>query len=212
MLAAAMEELAAQGVEGFTLRGCARRAGVSHAAPAHHFGDATGLLTALAIEAFGRLSTCMADQAGNDAPGSIERLVGTGLGYATFASENPDLFKLMFRTGRLHRNNEPLITAGRAAFAQLVDAVAAYYGAGNIMANPTLARRVMGLWSLVHGFAELALNEQFGTAAELREQAEAFLAPTIREMFAGQSDARDATDTFGAVRLKPGSDWLQPPG
>ena len=43
LVAAAEAELAEHGIEGFTLRGCAKRAGVSHAAPAHHFGDAAGL-------------------------------------------------------------------------------------------------------------------------------------------------------------------------
>ena len=42
------------GIERFSLRGVAKRAGVSHAAPAHHFGDAGGLLTALAAEGFTR--------------------------------------------------------------------------------------------------------------------------------------------------------------
>ena len=48
LIAAAEEELAENGVDGFTLRGCARRAGVSHAAPAHHFKDVRALFTALA--------------------------------------------------------------------------------------------------------------------------------------------------------------------
>lgn len=33
-----------------SLRDLARRAGVSHAAPAHHFGDKAGLLTAVAVQ------------------------------------------------------------------------------------------------------------------------------------------------------------------
>lgn len=48
LLHAAEEELAERGMEAFSLRSVAKRAGVSHAAPAHHFGDAQGLLTALA--------------------------------------------------------------------------------------------------------------------------------------------------------------------
>ena len=54
LLAAAEAELAEKGVEAFSLRSVAKRAGVSHAAPAHHFGDATGVLTALATEGFRR--------------------------------------------------------------------------------------------------------------------------------------------------------------
>ena len=46
MITAAEAVLAEKGLAGFTLRECARRAGVSPAAPAHHFGNLTGLLTA----------------------------------------------------------------------------------------------------------------------------------------------------------------------
>ena len=60
LLRAATGELAENGVERFTLRGCARRAGVSHAAPAHHFGDVTGLLTEVALDAFGGLAASIA--------------------------------------------------------------------------------------------------------------------------------------------------------
>ena len=44
--------LAEKGADGFSLREVARRAGVSAAAPAHHFGDASGLLTAVATLGF----------------------------------------------------------------------------------------------------------------------------------------------------------------
>ena len=47
--------LAERGIRGFTLRECARRAGVSHGAPAHHFGDAAGMLTAYAAQGFARI-------------------------------------------------------------------------------------------------------------------------------------------------------------
>ena len=46
--------LAEHGLRGFTLRECARRAGVSHAAPKHHFSDVRGFLTAIAAREIGR--------------------------------------------------------------------------------------------------------------------------------------------------------------
>ena len=52
LLDAAETVLAARGVEAFSLRACAKEAGVSHAAPAHHFRDVAGLLTALAARGF----------------------------------------------------------------------------------------------------------------------------------------------------------------
>ena len=44
--AAAINALTESGPARLSLRELARRAGVSHAAPAHHFGDKAGLLTA----------------------------------------------------------------------------------------------------------------------------------------------------------------------
>src|SRR3546814_10926578 len=46
LIRAAVEVLAERGPDGFSLRETARRAGVSPAAPAQHFGDARGLRTA----------------------------------------------------------------------------------------------------------------------------------------------------------------------
>src|SRR6185503_18225603 len=50
ILDAALEEIGERGALGLSMRELARRAGVSHTAPAHHFGDKTGLLTAIATE------------------------------------------------------------------------------------------------------------------------------------------------------------------
>ena len=58
--AAAVDLITEVGPAGFSLREVARRAGVSHAAPAHHFGDSRGLLTALAVDGFRHLATQLA--------------------------------------------------------------------------------------------------------------------------------------------------------
>src|SRR5262245_3431916 len=67
LLKAAEAELAENGIEGFTLRGCARRAGVSHAAPAHHFKDVRAILTELAADGFEKLAE-LTEQFGQAAP------------------------------------------------------------------------------------------------------------------------------------------------
>ena len=59
LLAAGEEVLEESGVAGFSLRHVARRVGVSHSAPAHHFGDAQGLLAALATDGFRRFLAAM---------------------------------------------------------------------------------------------------------------------------------------------------------
>src|SRR5262252_10708100 len=52
LIAAAERIIMERGVDGFTLREATRRVGVSHAAPAHHFKDAKGLLTEVALLGF----------------------------------------------------------------------------------------------------------------------------------------------------------------
>lgn len=161
LLRAAEEELAEKGPEGFTLRGCARRAGVSHAAPAHHFGDAAGLLSALAAEGFERfLATTEARvaAAGADA-GPRARMTALGLGYIAFARANPALFRLMFSSDRPDFNGTALRSAASAAFAQLLDGVAGVAGP-DPLATRDGRRQVAARWAIVHGLSHLILSGQ----------------------------------------------------
>ena len=59
LLAAVREAITDNGVSGVSLRDVARRAGVSHSAPAHHFGSKAGLLMAFAAEGFRLLAQAM---------------------------------------------------------------------------------------------------------------------------------------------------------
>ena len=78
LLAAAESLLLEQGVDAFTLRACARRAGVSHAAPAHHFGDARGLLTAFATVGFARMAALMQRYHDSAPADALQRLEAVG--------------------------------------------------------------------------------------------------------------------------------------
>src|SRR3954453_9265896 len=60
LLKAAERVLERDGLAGLTLRAGAREAGVSHAAPTHHFGDLTGLLSELAAIGFRMFNAAMA--------------------------------------------------------------------------------------------------------------------------------------------------------
>src|SRR5271163_3422463 len=59
LVAAGRELLAERGLNGFTLRECARKAGVSHAAPAHHFPTIGDLLSEIAATGFEELTSSM---------------------------------------------------------------------------------------------------------------------------------------------------------
>lgn len=154
--------LAERGIEGFTMREAARRAGVSAAAPMHHFGSAAGLLTEVAILGFEELTRCLREGTETGGTDPARRLRGQGMGYVRFALAYPARFQLMFRKDRLTPDAR-LEAAGDAAFAELEMAVRDYTGWGRKKPlNRATQATVLGAWSTVHGFAHLALDEKFG--------------------------------------------------
>ncbi len=113
-----------QGPAGFSLREVARRAGVSHAAPAHHFGDARGLLTALAIEAFQRLHANMEAAAeGVDDP--TERLVCVGRAYVITGRDHPAHCAVVFRSDLVDTEHPDYEQWGLRTYGFLEDTVRA---------------------------------------------------------------------------------------
>ena len=147
-------------MQGFTLRGCARRAGVSHAAPAHHFADVTALLTEMAAIGFERLTEAMRERRRQAPADARAQFVASGEGYIAFALQNPQHFALMFGRAGLDRANPRLAAAGRAAFGELLDVVAGITGAKDPLGERRGRRDVMFAWSFVHGFAKLRVEKQ----------------------------------------------------
>ena len=146
---AAVAEVEAVGAAAVSMREIARRAGVSHAAPAHHFGDKTGIFTAIATEGF-RMA---AEAIGSAATGPFGFLDG-GAAYVLFALSHPGYFEVMFRPA-LYRTDDPdLVAARTAAFAVLDDSAAE-------LADQWGLADVGGLtvagWSMSHGLATLLL-------------------------------------------------------
>jgi AcrR family transcriptional regulator len=156
--------LAERGLDGFSLREVARRSGVSPAAPAHHFGDAQGLLTAVATLAFDGLAEAL--QAGNARGGgdAVARLREQGVGYVGFALRFPGRFRLMF--GPCNQDDEGLARSARAAFEVLENGVRDLLGVapGQPLA-PEQTAALLSIWSVVHGFAHLLIGGQLDQPA-----------------------------------------------
>ena len=179
--------IAERGAQGFSLREVARRSGVSAAAPAHHFGDAAGLLAAVAKLAFDQLTQAL--EAGNARGGDdpLERLCEQGVGYVGFALTWPGRFALMFRAD-LFTKDEALVASGHAAYQVLEDGIRRLYalppGTPLVSAQQHALRAT---WSMVHGFANLMLAGQFdadlprGGRAALARQA---VSPMLRQHLA----------------------------
>lgn len=159
LLTAAERILERDGLPGLTLRAAAREAGVSHAAPTHHFGDLTGLLSELAALGFRRFGEALRAAADRQtAPGA--RLDAMGSAYVTFAKAYPGMFTLMFRSERLDMTRPALAEAANAAGNALGQAVGAQRQETISRQAPTLAQaaRIVRAWSMVHGFAVLLLD------------------------------------------------------
>lgn len=121
---AAVSVIDERGLGAFSLREVARRAGVSHNAPAHHFGDVRGLLTSLACEGFEALhDSALAAAKGQDDP--VERFMAIGEAYVELAKSHRAHCELMFRVDVVDTADPDLVAAGRAAYGVLEDTVRA---------------------------------------------------------------------------------------
>src|SRR5215467_5353629 len=156
LLRAAVEAIGQAGPAAMSLREVARRAGVSHAAAAYHFGDKAGLLTAVAAQGY-RMLTEELRNARDSGRGFLE----VGVAYVRFAVSHRAHFEVMYRP-ELYRPDDAEIRQARAGAAVLL------YGTGSPDAEQLAAGAAA--WSLVHGLATLWLNgnlpPQLGTDPE----------------------------------------------
>ncbi len=195
LLAATEQILLEQGLEGFTLRACARRAGVSHGAPAHHFGDVRGLLTAFATSGYQRMAAMMHSERVRAGPDSYAQLMSVGQVYIDFALAHRAQFQLMFRTDRIDETDPQFATAAQATFDQLDGVLARFLNESNCFDDAILAKLVLA-WSTVHGFACLLLEGRMqyffkgkSRADFAREMGQQMLALLRHALAAGQADA-----------------------
>lgn len=169
---AALEAIVESGPAGWSLRELARRAGVSHAAPAHHFGDKAGLLTAVAAEGFELFA------------GTLERAAGdveVGVAYVRFAIDHRPYFEVMFRP-ELYRADDPSMRTARERAAHVLVA-----STRRLSPGPDKDRlATIAAWSLAHGFAGLWLSGSLPESAHGDPEA---IARSIIELAFNPKDA-----------------------
>ncbi|MCG5431308.1 TetR/AcrR family transcriptional regulator [Mycobacterium sp. MYCO198283] len=164
LLGEAAKTIAERGADAVSLRELARQAGVSHAAPAHHFSDRRGLFTALAAEGFRKLADALAA-----APAPFEN---QATAYVTFATTHRGHYAVMFDRTLVDVGDPELRSAQAAAGEQLSRGVATLTDP-RAVDDPAGAE--LAAWSLVHGFAMLWNNgaaPQAFTGASPRDTAE----------------------------------------
>jgi AcrR family transcriptional regulator len=148
VLDAALDVIATSGPGAISLRDLARRAGVSHAAPAHHFKDKAGLLTAIAVEGNEMLADSLAEALAEDRTG----LIDLGVRYVRFALEHPAHFEVMFRPDLYHRKS-PELVAARERTGQLLRGTVDRLPEEKRGPDANLAE--LAAWSVAHGFVNL---------------------------------------------------------
>jgi AcrR family transcriptional regulator len=156
ILSEAARLVAQRGADRVSLRELARSAGVSHAAPAHHFADRRGLFTALAAQGFRLLAEALTDARG--------QFADAALAYVRFALGHPGHYQVMFNKSLLDVADAELAAAEAAAGAELSRGVATLRDP-HAQADPAAAQ--LAAWSLVHGFSTLWLND--AVSAQVKE-------------------------------------------
>ena len=155
LIAAGMTLLERDGMAGMSLRKTAALAGVSHAAPAHHFDGLPGLLTAIAEAAFRQFTATMEAKLADAPKDPAARLQATCAGYLAFAAEHAGLFHVMFQNDQVCRQDPDLARAAAHGYDLL-----------RIACAPFSAERdevfETAVWSMVHGYALLGFGAQVG--------------------------------------------------
>jgi AcrR family transcriptional regulator len=168
-----VQAIAEVGPAAVSLRDLARRIGVSHAAPAHHFGDKAGLLTAVATDGFRRLAATLRNA--YEATGSF---LEVGVAYVGFAVTHRAHFEVMFRP-ELYRTDDPeLVRAREQARALLYPPAAEFTNSSD---GGDDVRAGVAAWSLVHGLATLWLNHNL--PPELGDDPEQIAREVARYLF-----------------------------
>ena len=167
LLEAARQLAIEQGIDSFTLREVARRAGVSHAAPYHHFADKAALVEALTAETYIRLTEALRRSARKTKGTALDRLMAIGVAYVEFAIGHPAEFRLLPRFGVCDdpgmerpenaRTESPVEQAANDAFTLLIETIREGQES-KVLGGQRVEPLALTAWAAVHGLATLILD------------------------------------------------------
>jgi AcrR family transcriptional regulator len=168
LVEAAARLMVEQGIANVSLREVARKAGVSHAAPYHHFSDKSGLLAAVAEEGFKRFNSYQIRALRRATNQPIQKLKALGHAYVRFAIAHPSFFRIMFRYDIAEPDRYPsLAGVAKRTFDRLLNTV------GECLKNEKKSEDPMEAsiraWALVHGLATLWLDGRLNKMPAAKE-------------------------------------------
>jgi AcrR family transcriptional regulator len=144
-----------RGPDKLSLRECAAKAGVSHAAPGYHFKNITGLSTAIAARGFALFCKAMEQRLETSSPAADERLSAICQGYLDFATGHPELFLFIFSGQKFNETDEEFALHASRSYAILRETCAPLIPDGT---DPEEIEVLV--WSLVHGYAQLTMTRK----------------------------------------------------
>ncbi|NJC96755.1 MAG: TetR/AcrR family transcriptional regulator [Anaerolineae bacterium] len=161
LISAGLEILSEHGIEGLSLRKVAKQIGVSHTAPYNHFPDKQALLAAISTAGLEQLHNILMDAFENSKNAPANIIPEIARAYMQFALDNPAKFKLMFSGALEEERNHPDYEAISQKSILLFEEIIAFcQGKGRLPAG-RIDDHAIKLWSTVHGFTTLMLENQF---------------------------------------------------
>ena len=185
LIEAAQTVLERDGPQALSLRAVAREAGVSPAAPYHHFKDKSELLVAVAGEGFSALHAAMSEAVQAD---PARNLISMGLAYVKFARAHPALYRAMYDSSRNEDGMpENAHEKENSGFQLVRDALARTGADPNDETGLELA--CIAAWCSAHGLAEMAGFKQFKPMIDRLGGEDAFMLGVLEHLFISKSVA-----------------------
>jgi AcrR family transcriptional regulator len=177
---AARRLLESEGPSALSLRAVAREAGVSPAAPYHHFKDKGELLGAVAHEGWTMLDAAMT-KAKAAAPSSREALTELGVAYVCFAREHPALYRVMYDTAREKEALPDTVQYGEdSPYCRVRNTL--LEGGADPKDQIELELITVAAWCSAHGLAEMANFHQFAPLKQALGGEEEFLRAVLQRL------------------------------
>jgi len=161
LISAGLEILSEQGIEGLSLRNVAKKIGVSHTASYNHFPDKQALLAAISTAGHEQLHQILLNMFKKTKHSSSHVISAIAWAYLQFALDNPAKFKLMFSGALEEERAHPEYVEISMKNISLLEEIIVFCQNKEQLPEGKVEILAIKLWSLVHGFALLMLENQF---------------------------------------------------
>ncbi len=175
LLSTATSMISEQGIEALSLRKLAECIGVSRTAAYHHFKDKNDLLSAIAAQGFTRWQTQAEQIFSNEQLSDEEKYQQFVHYYVQFATQNADIYKLMFgstlwkKESENQHTSQSLINVAYPSFQFQVEMTKTWQSKGILPQSESSLRLAQVTWATLHGIAQLVIDGIYADASQIDE-------------------------------------------